>query len=282
MNNNTQNTQITVFYGDQPAHAHERRAINVVRNELARRGISATLLVNFTIRSRQIDLLIVTEQRCMNVELKHVDVTLPLIAKPNGLWRQQLPDGTERMLDRNYYEQARQETYALSDLLEKLARKRLVPGPQHSGFAKHIDTVVCCDPHIPAGSALTKHPHVAVVGLDTLLDRLAQPGPGFPHWAPQHWEEAIRCLGLYPRARTLRMLCAGAPTPPPSRITAAISGSSRLTVYLASSRPQRSSTARRRLSMPRRWPTSSPPGTSGWCSRAKAARAKLIWPSTPP
>lgn len=201
MNNNTQNTQITVFYGDQPAHAHERRAINVVRNELARRGISATLLVNFTIRSRQIDLLIVTEQRCMNVELKHVDVTLPLIAKPNGLWRQQLPDGTERMLDRNYYEQARQETYALSDLLEKLARKRLVPGPQHSGFAKHIDTVVCCDPHIPAGSALTKHPHVAVVGLDTLLDRLAQPGPGFPHWAPQHWEEAIRCLGLYPEGQ---------------------------------------------------------------------------------
>jgi len=69
------NTHIAVYYGDQPAHAHERRAINLVRNELARRNVSATLLVNFTVArgARQIDLLIATDQRCMNVELKHVD-----------------------------------------------------------------------------------------------------------------------------------------------------------------------------------------------------------------
>ncbi|CDO91639.1 hypothetical protein AWC29_11430 [Mycobacterium triplex] len=199
--NKNNNTQITVFYGDQPAHAHERRAINVVRNELARRNMPATLLVNFAVArgARQIDLLIVSDQRCMNVELKHVDPTLPLIATPNGPWRQRLPEGAERMVaDHGYYEQALQETYGVADVLADLNRKGVVPGPTGKGFARHIDTVVCCDPHIPAGSTLNRHAYVSVVGLDTLVDRLAQPGPGLPHWDRRHWDEVIRHLGLYP------------------------------------------------------------------------------------
>ncbi|MGB8403860.1 MAG: hypothetical protein WCE30_07320 [Mycobacterium sp.] len=197
MNNNT---HIAVYHGDQPAHAHERRAINVVRNELARRNVSAILLVNFTVArgARQIDLLIVTDQRCMNVELKHVDTTLPLIATLNGPWRQLLDDGTERMVaDHNYYEQAIQETYGITDAFAYLSGKGLVPGPTAKGFARHIDTVVCCDPHIPAGSTLNKRAYVTVAGLDTLIDRLAQPGPGLPHWDRRHWDEVIRYLGLY-------------------------------------------------------------------------------------
>ena len=135
MKNN--NKQITVFYGDQPAHAHERRAINVVRNELARRHIAATLLVNFTVAhgARQIDLLVVTDERCMNVELKHVDPSLPLIATLNGPWRQQLPDGSERTLaDHGYYEQALQETYGIADAMADLSRKGLVPAPVSKGL----------------------------------------------------------------------------------------------------------------------------------------------------
>lgn len=198
MNNNT---QITVFYGDQPAHAHERRAINVVRNELARRSVSATLLVNFAVArgARQIDLLILSDQRCMNVEFKHVDPTLPLVATPNGPWRQRLPDGTERLVaDHGYYEQALQETYGIADILADLNRKGLVPGPTGKGFARHIDTVVCCDPYIPAGSTLNRRAYVSVIGLDTLVDRLVQSGPGLPHWDRRHWDEVIRHLGLYP------------------------------------------------------------------------------------
>jgi hypothetical protein len=57
-----------------------------MRNELARRNVSAALLVNFAVArgARHNDLLSVSDQRCMNVELKHVDPTLPLIATPNG------------------------------------------------------------------------------------------------------------------------------------------------------------------------------------------------------
>lgn len=198
---NNNNTQITVFYGDQPAHAHERRAISVLRNALSRRNMSAMLLVNFAVArgARQVDLLIVTDQRCMNVELKRVDATLPLVAPLNGPWRQRLPDGTERAVaDRGYYDQALQETYGVADAMAELNRKGLVPGPTGKGFPRHIDTVVCCDPHIPERSVLERHAYVTVVGLDTLVNRLTLPGPGLPHWNGSHWEELIRHLGLYP------------------------------------------------------------------------------------
>ena len=197
---NNQNTEVTVFYGEQPVHPHERRAVNVVRRELARRNISATLLVNFTVVAnggRQIDLVIITDQRYLIVELKCLDSTLPLIATPNGPWRQQLPDGTVRELDRNFYDQAVQQTYGLSDTLADLAAKGLVPGPQRDKFFHHIDTVVCVDPRIPAGSTTPRHRNVSVVGLDALIDRVVRPGPGLAHWTRQHWGEVIRRLGLY-------------------------------------------------------------------------------------
>lgn len=200
MNNTNNNAQITVYYGEQLAHAHERRAINALRAELARRNMPAKLLVNFVVArgARQVDLLIVTPQRCMNVELKCVDPSLPLIATLNGPWCQQLPDGTLRKVaDHNYYEQAHQQTYGISDILDTLHRKRLVPGPTRKRFYQDIDTVVCCDPHVPAGSTVFKHTYVTVVGLDTVVDRLTRPGPRLAHWNDGHWDEVIRYLGLY-------------------------------------------------------------------------------------
>ena len=195
-----QSTEVRVFYGEQPTHERERRAINVVGDELARRNISATLLVNFTVVAnggRQIDLVIVTDVRCLIVELKSMDPTLPVNATPNGFWRQLLPDGTDRLLDRNFYDQALQQAYGLSDTMDGLASKGLVPGPQRGKFFKHIDTVLCVDPHIPAGSQVGRFRNVSVVGLDTLVDRVGQPGPGLPDWSGAHWAELIRSLGLY-------------------------------------------------------------------------------------
>ncbi len=193
-------TQVAVFYGEQPAHAHERRAINVVRDELARRNIAATLLVNFTVVAnggRQIDLVIVTDERCLIAELKCLDSGLPLIATPNGPWRQVLPDGSNRPMDRNFYDQAIQQTYGLSDTMADLAAKGVVPGPLRDKFFMHIDTFVCVDPRIPAGSTTPRYRNVSVVGLDELVDRVARPGPSLAHWTAEHWGEVIRRLGLY-------------------------------------------------------------------------------------
>ncbi|WP_216854635.1 NERD domain-containing protein [Rhodococcus opacus] len=196
---NKTHTDITVFYGDQLAHSHERRAINAVREQLWRRRIPARLLVNFTVSNggRQVDLVIVTDQRCMNVELKSLTSTLPLIGTPNGFWSQRMPDGTERKMDRNFYNQVRDQTYGISDAMAELAKKGRVPNPRHDRFFKHIDIVVCVDPTVPPGSTLRKFNKVSVVGLDTLIDRLVRPGPGLPEWNSHHWDEFIRYLGLY-------------------------------------------------------------------------------------
>lgn len=196
-NNNT--ASVTAYFGDQPAYEHERRAISAIRAELERRNIPATLLVNFTVArgSRQIDLVIATATRVLNVELKHLDPSLALLAPENGPWCQQRIDGTQRSLERNFAEQALQQTYGLSDVFDRLAREGKVPHPQQNKFAKDIDTVVCCDPQIPPGSVIDKRAYVAVIGLGELVDRVTRPGPGLPNWTQAHWDEAIRRLGLY-------------------------------------------------------------------------------------
>lgn len=198
MSKNTTTAEVTAYYGDQPAYDHERRAISAIRAELERRNIPATLLINFTVSggSRQIDLVIVTATRVINVELKHLDPTLPLLAPRNGPWRQLLDDGTDHDFERNFAEQALQQTYGLADVFGRLARDGKVPTPQREKFAKDIDTVVCCDPQIPPGSKIDKHAFVTVIGIGDLVDRVTRPGPGLPGWTPAHWNEAIRRLGL--------------------------------------------------------------------------------------
>lgn len=194
---------VSVFYGAPLTHDHEKAAVNRLRGELQRRCVSATLLVNFVVAnsrngSRQVDLVVLTADRCLNVELKRLDPQLPLIAKPNGPWRQVLPGGQERSVgDHNYYDQALQQTYALSDAIQKLASGGKVPAALRGKFFKHIDTVVCVDPHLPPGSSTPIHHNVSVVGLDVLADRIAAPGPGLAHWSPEHFEALIRGLDLY-------------------------------------------------------------------------------------
>ncbi len=53
----------------------------------------------------------VTAARCVQVEVKNFALDLPLIGSANGPWRQVLPDG-ERQVDRNYFRQALEATYA--------------------------------------------------------------------------------------------------------------------------------------------------------------------------
>ncbi len=173
--------------------------MNWVREQLTRRGLRAILLVNFTVSNgvRQVDLVIVTSRRCINVELKALDQRWPVIACVNGFWRQRLSDGSDRMFDKNFYIQARDETFGLSDAMAELAAKQAVPPPRNGNFFRDIETVVCLDPKIPSGSVLPEFSHVKVIGLDDLVDRLATPGPGLPYWTIAHWNKLISHLGLY-------------------------------------------------------------------------------------
>ena len=188
---------VQVFLGDPIEDDDERHVLNRLRADLSRRGIPARIYANFVAtgkQQRQVDLLVVTAVRCVQAELKNLSPDLPLIGSANGPWRQVLPDGQERQLDRNYFRQAREATYAVSDVMRALARRGDVPddGP----FYRHLDTVVCLHPGIPAGSNLDRFEHVDVIGYDQLVDRLAAPGPR-PTWDDPHWDAFARYLGLY-------------------------------------------------------------------------------------
>lgn len=191
-------TQIVqVFLGDPIEDDDERRVLSRLRADLSRRGIPARIYANFVAagkRQRQVDLLVVTTARCVQVEVKNFGLDLPLIGQANGPWRQVLPGGQDRQLDRNYFRQAREATYAVSDVMRTLARRGDVPadGP----FYRHLDTVVCLHPAIPAGSELDRFEHVDVIGYDQLVDRLAAPGPR-PDWDDAHWDAFARHLGVY-------------------------------------------------------------------------------------
>jgi hypothetical protein len=70
----------------------------------------------------------------VHAELKTVDRGLPLLAGVDGPWAQQLPTGRQRRHDRNYYQQAQQATFAISDDMHELARRGV--GPQRARTAR--------------------------------------------------------------------------------------------------------------------------------------------------
>lgn len=195
-------TQIVqVFLGDPVEDGDERRVLNRLSADLSRRGIPARIYANFVAigkQQRQVDLLVVTDVRCIQVEVKSFGLDLPLIGQANGPWRQLLPDGQERHLDRNYFRQAREATFAVSDVMRTLAKRGDVPsdGP----FYRHLDTVVCLCPEVPMGSKFDRFEHVDVIGYDQLVDRLAAQGPR-PNWDDSHWDAFARHLGVYRNSR---------------------------------------------------------------------------------
>jgi len=146
---------VHVFLGHPLADPTERSFLQRLRCDLEQRGIPALILANLEVGSshRQLDFVIVSSARAVHCELK--GYRAPVIGRANGVWEQVLPDGKRRSLDGNPYRQARDGTYALSDELRNLARRRgdMPAGPQGK-FYKGIDTVVCLYPEVPQGSQL--------------------------------------------------------------------------------------------------------------------------------
>ena len=194
-------TLVEVFLGDPIEDPVELHILKRLRSDLHRRGVSARVFANFVAAGRlqrQIDLLVATHVRLVHAELKALHPDLPVVGAVNGPWEQILPDGQRRMLERNPYRQASDGTYAVSDVIRGLARRGQVPGA--APFYKHIDTVVCVYPVIPARSQLARYAHVEVVGYEELLARLTSPGP-VPSWERPHWDAFTRGLGVFPEAQ---------------------------------------------------------------------------------
>lgn len=196
MTNNTDN--VVVYLGDPFENLHEERFLSKLRRDLVSRGTRAFILANFVTprNQRQVDFFVLTDFRLVHVELKSLSARAPLTGKCNGPWQQNQPGGLVHTIEPNPYQQAHKGTYAIKDVATALIEGGRVPavgGP----FYKHIDTVVCVDPDIPAGSQLDRYTFVEAVGYAELLDRLTRVGPR-PSWGLRDWQELCRHLGLYP------------------------------------------------------------------------------------
>lgn len=182
---------IDVFFGSPLEHDSERRALARIRRELQRLGTDALIFANFVAGrpQRQIDFLVVTPARCVMIELKTIDQQLPLIGHANGPWEQRLPNAT-RLMDRNFFTQAREATFAVSDAM------RETDSTGASRFYRLIDTVICLAPGVPEDSAFETFDYVEVLGIEDLADRLTTPGRR-PRWGVIEWEAFARKLCLH-------------------------------------------------------------------------------------
>src|SRR5258708_24214757 len=144
---------IEVFWGDEPDEQSERDFLAQLKEDLASRNISATILANFytNTRSRQIDFLIATENHACVVELKNYAGVL--IGGENGQWSKRLPDGTLEVIDRqNPYNQAFLCKMAISDDLHALANQDggIPQPPRGRKFYTQLESVVCSVPGLQA------------------------------------------------------------------------------------------------------------------------------------
>ncbi len=168
--------------------------LNLLREDLARAGVRARIHANFRAgrTQRQVDLLIVTDSRLVQAELKCLNAHRPIVGGVNGPWHQVLEDGSERPLD-NYYNQALQATYSVGD---EMKRCRTVPAHPTGKPVKDIDSILLIHPAVPTGSTLERHQHIDVVGYGDLVARLTRPGPR-PAWTIEHWDAFARHMQVY-------------------------------------------------------------------------------------
>lgn len=195
------NHEIAIFLGHVIEDGNENHVVKRLCRDLAARGVAARVFANFhTTRrmQRQIDLLVVTDERMTLIELKCLVQAGRLVGGVNGRWKQVFDDGVLRELDVNPYDQAASATYAVSDEMRYLADRGEVPPAPARKFFKQIDTVVCIYPKVPPGSQLDRADHVTVAGYEQMLARLVQPGgPRPPEWADTDWDTFARHLGVF-------------------------------------------------------------------------------------
>src|ERR1700728_946447 len=121
-------------------------------------GQNTLILANFeitkTIRSRQIDFVVITDDHAELLEHKHLRG--PICGSDNGPWR--LTNFAGQVIDypgENPWSQASQAKFLLSDIMLAFANSGAAPSPLNRAFFREFDASVCIYPQIDAGSQLT-------------------------------------------------------------------------------------------------------------------------------
>jgi hypothetical protein len=189
-------SSVEVFLGNPITIASEQQFLARLQRDLLDLGVSARILGNLQLGrgARQIDFVVVTDDRVVLVELKTFPGAL-VDAPKNGDWKVRVGGADVREIG-NPARQAQETTFALSDELRAFAACTSAPGPSGSKFYRDIDTVVCAFPSLPDGSRVGEHPYVSILGYKDLLECLRRPGRRVP-WSAADWDAFGQRLNLY-------------------------------------------------------------------------------------
>jgi hypothetical protein len=188
---------IDVLFGNPLEHDSEREFLARIRADLVAAGESAIILANFSPPSkvRQVDFLVVTTHRAVQIELKHL--TAPVRGGVNGVWHLH-PTGQRPIpINGNPYNQALEAKFAISDELRRFAQIHTgLPTPPDRNHYRLFDCVVCVYPELLPGSTVPSDHKVQVRGYPALMAKLMRPEPSHRMTFAQ-WKGFASHMGLY-------------------------------------------------------------------------------------
>lgn len=160
-------------------------------------SIDVLLLVNFEVKHRQIDFLIVTNNYAAIIELKCFRG--PIFGDINGDWLLEgFTQQKEPYAGGNPWQQARSQKFAISDTMDAFQAKHLnAPQPLGKHFYSEFDAFVCVYPEIDPRSEVTKGNFKVRVHSygDVLRSLRVETKPR--SWTQSHWRDfAKNCLNL--------------------------------------------------------------------------------------
>ncbi len=146
---------IKIYIG-RPVSGAEAKAVKRLHSGLSEQGIDALLLVNFQVRNRQIDCVVISPTQATLLDFK--EITGPVRGGMNGPWFIRAHGGGEtRYPGENPYVEVSTAKYALSDEMAKFQKNRTdIPAPRKGHFYVQFDAAVCICPDIVPDSSLAQ------------------------------------------------------------------------------------------------------------------------------
>ena len=173
---------VEIFIGNPVEHGSERSTLQVIERVLAAENCPAIVFANFSVLSRQIDILVACDGLTLVIEAK--TRTRAVRGGENGPWQVHVGSGDWKDFP-NPYQQALRAALAIKD-----AMRACFDGP-----VPYVSAALVFAPDIPHGSPVYQGDRkVTVMGHDRLRERLRRRGRHV--WSGARWREFGRHLGL--------------------------------------------------------------------------------------
>lgn len=164
---------IEIHIGALIEHASERVALALAVEFLTAQGVSAVIIANVNLKTRQIDLIIALDQGVLVVEAKAFSSMVR--GGANGFWERQLASGRWKPIP-NAYQQTIDEKLAVRDAMAEFA----------GGDVPYPDASLVFTPAIPGGSSIPPSDFKVTIGgieeLSKMIQSVKRQG-----WALDQW-----------------------------------------------------------------------------------------------